>query len=113
MLTTNVIAIDLAKNVLQICYISVHGELLFNKAFSRQKAKEFIINAKPSIVAMEGCCGCHYWGQIAQEHGHDVRIINPKKVKAIWKDIKLITMMPLLLRTQLSKSALNTVVQSL
>lgn len=81
MLTTNVIAIDLAKNVLQICYISVHGELLFNKAFSRQKAKEFIINAKRSILAMEGCCGCHYWGQLAQEHGHDVRIINPKKVK--------------------------------
>ncbi|MCG7823996.1 hypothetical protein MIR94_21525 [Vibrio parahaemolyticus] len=70
MLTTNVIAIDLAKNVLQICYISVHGELLFNKAFSRQKAKEFIINAKPSIVATEGCCRCHYWGQLAQEHGH-------------------------------------------
>lgn len=52
MLTTNVIDIDLAKRVLQICYISVHGELLINKSFSRQKAKEFIINAKPSIVAM-------------------------------------------------------------
>lgn len=30
---------------------------------------------------MEGCCGCHYWGQLAQAYGHDVRIINPKKVK--------------------------------
>lgn len=31
---------------------------------------------------MEGCCGCHYWRQFAKEHGHDVRIINPKKVKS-------------------------------
>ncbi|MEZ8803750.1 hypothetical protein AB6D78_21475 [Vibrio splendidus] len=28
MLTKNVIAIDLAKNVLQACHISVHGEML-------------------------------------------------------------------------------------
>lgn len=39
MLTTNVIAIDLAKNVRQICYISVHGELLLNKALADKKLK--------------------------------------------------------------------------
>ncbi len=81
MLTKNVIAIDLAKNVLQACHISVHGELLSNKPLSRQKMKEFLVKAKPSIVAMEGCCGCHYWGQLAESFGHEVRIINPKKVK--------------------------------
>ncbi|XNT03413.1 IS110 family transposase [Vibrio splendidus] len=81
MLTKNVIAIDLAKNVLQACHISVHGEMLSNKPLSRQKMKEFLAKAKPSIVAMEGCCGCHYWGQLAQKFGHEVRIINPKKVK--------------------------------
>ncbi len=81
MLTNNVIAIDLAKNVLQACHISVHGELLSNKPLSRQKMKEFLAKAKPSIVAMERCYGCHYWGQLAEKHGHQVRIINPKKVK--------------------------------
>ncbi len=30
MLTSNVIAIDLAKNVLQACHISTHGEILSN-----------------------------------------------------------------------------------
>lgn len=44
MLTTNVIAIDLAKNVLQACHISVHGELLSNKPLSRQKMKEFLVS---------------------------------------------------------------------
>jgi len=75
MLTKNVIAIDLAKNVLQACHISIHGELLSNKPLSRQKMKEFQAKAKPSIVAMEGCCGCHYWGQLAEKFGHEVRII--------------------------------------
>ncbi|MEZ8107092.1 IS110 family transposase, partial [Vibrio cortegadensis] len=45
MLTKNVIAIDLAKNVLQACHISVHGELLSNKPLSRQKMKEFLAKA--------------------------------------------------------------------
>lgn len=81
MLTKNVIAIDLAKNVLQACHISIHGELLSNTPLSRQKMKEFLAKVKPSIVAMEGCCGCHYWGQLAEKFGHEVRIINPKKVK--------------------------------
>lgn len=52
MLAQSIIAIDLVKNILQICHISIHGELLSNKAFSRQKAKEFLVNAKPSIVAI-------------------------------------------------------------
>ncbi|NOH78107.1 transposase, partial [Vibrio crassostreae] len=72
---------DLAKNVLQVCHISVHGEMLSNKPLSRQKTKEFLAKANPSIVAMEGCCGCHYWGQLAEQFGHEVRLINPKKVK--------------------------------
>ncbi|CAE6934153.1 COG3547 Transposase and inactivated derivatives [Vibrio sp. B1ASS3] len=37
MLTNNVIAIDLAKNVLQVCHISIHGEMLSNRPLSRQK----------------------------------------------------------------------------
>ncbi|KOE95824.1 hypothetical protein ACS88_05490 [Vibrio parahaemolyticus] len=37
MLTNNIIAIDLAKNVRQACHISVHGELLSDKPLSRRK----------------------------------------------------------------------------
>ncbi|WP_348541511.1 IS110 family transposase [Vibrio zhanjiangensis] len=81
MLNSNVIGIDLAKSVFQVCHISIHGELLSNKAMSRQKLKEFLATAKPSIVAVEGCASCHYWGRFAERFSHDVRIINPKKVK--------------------------------
>lgn len=79
---SNVIGIDLAKNVIQVCIISQDGELLSNKAVSPNKLKELLVNKKSSIVAMEGCSACNFWGRLAQSHGHDVRIIGPRKVKA-------------------------------
>jgi len=79
---SNVIGIDLAKNVLQVCKVSQHGELTVNKAISPGKLKELLATSSPSIVAMEGCGSCHYWGRLAKEFGHEVRVINPKKVKA-------------------------------
>ena len=78
----NVIGIDLAKNVIQVCKIDKHGELLSNKAMNPSKLKELLAKSVPSIVAMEGCGSCHYWARLARAHGHDVRVISPKKVKA-------------------------------
>jgi transposase len=77
----NVISLDLAKRVIQISNVSPTGEIFFNKAVSPNKAKEIIANSKPCIVAMEGCGSFHYWGRFAQEHGHIVRGMPPKKVK--------------------------------
>jgi transposase len=79
---SNVIGIDLAKTVLQVCKVSKHGELLTNKAISPSKLKELLATSTPSIVAMEGSASCHYWGRLAMGFGHEVRVINPKKVKA-------------------------------
>jgi len=81
MLQSNIFGIDLAKTVFQICQISQHGELVMNKAVSRQKLKELLANAKQSIVAIEGCGSSNYWGRYAEQFGHEVRIISPKKVK--------------------------------
>lgn len=82
MKNSNVIGIDLAKNVIQVCKIDKHGELLSNKAISPSKLKELLAKSTPSIVAMEACGACHYWARLAQNYGHDARIISPKKVKA-------------------------------
>ena len=81
MINSNVIGIDLAKNVIQVCKIDKHGELLSNKAMSPKKLKELLAKSSPSIVAMEGCGSCHYWGRLAKQYGHDVRVISPKKIK--------------------------------
>lgn len=75
------IALDLAKKVIQVCKISKHGELVFNKAMSRNKLKMLLANHEPAVVAMEGCSGFHFWGQYAQQFGHEVRGMAPAKVK--------------------------------
>ncbi len=82
MKNSTVIGIDLAKNVIQVCKIDKHGELISNKGISPSKLKELLANSIPSIVAMEGCGACHYWARLAQKYGHDARIISPRKVRA-------------------------------
>ena len=59
MQNSNVIGIDLAKHVIQVCKVDKHGELISNKAISPTKLKELLANSTPSIVAMEGCGACH------------------------------------------------------
>jgi transposase len=88
-LKSNVIGIDLAKNILQICHISKHGELISNKAVSRQKLKQILANQQPAVVVIEGCGSRHYWGRYAEQFGHDVQIISPKKVKGFLQGHKM------------------------
>ncbi len=78
----NVLALDLAKTVIQICKISNDGELIYNKAVSPNKLRQILAKEKESIVAMEGCGSCHYWSRLSEQYGHDTRVIAPKKVKA-------------------------------
>lgn len=81
MKNSNVIGIDLAKNVIQACRIDKNGELISNKAMSPNKLKELLAKSVPSLVAMEGCGSCHYWSRLARKYGHNVKVISPKKVK--------------------------------
>jgi transposase len=48
---SNVIGIDLAKNVIQVCKIDKHGELVSNKAMCPSKLKELLGKAGPSTWA--------------------------------------------------------------
>jgi len=44
-----------------------------------------LASQEPSIVAMEVCATSHYWGRVAQQSGHDVRLILPTHVKPFVK----------------------------
>lgn len=77
-----VIALDLAKAVIQIAKVSLHGEIEYNKAQSPDKIRKILVNSNPCVVAMEGCGSATYWARFAQEHGHEARIMSPRKVKA-------------------------------
>ena len=57
----NVIAIDLAKDIFQVCIMTTNGKITFNKAMNRAKLKVWLAKQKLSIVAMESCGGAHYW----------------------------------------------------
>ncbi|MEX0709370.1 MAG: IS110 family transposase [Woeseia sp.] len=78
--STRVIAIDLAKNVFQVCLFDRKGKVLSNRSMRRAALCEFLAKQQPALVAMEACGGAHYWGRKAQSLGHRVMIIPPKQV---------------------------------
>ena len=82
MFDCNVIAIDLAKNLFQVCKTDKNGQVIYNKAISRAKLKELLIKEKKSLVAMESCISTHYWARFAKQVGHYVKAINARQVKA-------------------------------
>jgi len=77
-----VIAIDLAKNLFQVCKTDKNGKVIYNKIFTRAKLKELLIKEKQSLVAMESCGGTHYWARFAKQADHHVKAINARQVKA-------------------------------
>ena len=78
----NLIAVDLAKNIFQVCRVSKSGKTQSNKPVNRNRLKEILVNSKPSIFAFEACGSSHYWGRFAKDHGHTIRMLPPKAVKA-------------------------------
>jgi len=62
---STVLAIDLAKNVFQVCKMDRHGRIIFNKEVSRKKLTELLIKEKASLIAMESCATPHHWGRLA------------------------------------------------
>ncbi len=82
MKNTNLIAIDLAKNVFQVARVSSSGKTVSNQPLSRKQLKVLLINSPLSTVAFEACGSSHYWGRYAQTCGHRVRMLPPKAVKA-------------------------------
>lgn len=77
----NVLAIDLAKNVFQVCKVGPLGNVLYNRKLSRQKLIELIWKEKPSLVAMEACASAHYWSRLAKSAGHSVKMMSARAVK--------------------------------
>ena len=52
MLKSNIIGIDLAKNILQVFQITKQGELISNKVVNQQKLKAFIEGHKTDALAV-------------------------------------------------------------
>jgi transposase len=77
----NVIAIDLAKEIFQVCIMNCFGKIIFNQAFTRNKLKAWLPQQAPSMVVMESCGGSSYWERLASSLGHQTQLIPPRQVK--------------------------------
>ncbi len=78
----NVIAIDLAKKIFQVCVMTKHNKILSNKSMTRSELIAWLAEQRKSPVAMESCGGASYWARLASAIGHDVLVIPAKQVKA-------------------------------
>lgn len=74
------LAIDLAKNTFQLHGTDAKGKRILKGKVSRAKLLEFVANLKPCDIYMEACGTANYWGRKFKEHGHKVKLINPRYV---------------------------------
>jgi transposase len=76
----NRIAIDLAKNVFQVCGMSKNQTVIFNKKLKRTELIDFIAKHEQCEIAMEACYSSHYWARLFEEMGHTVKLIPAQHV---------------------------------
>ena len=81
----SMLAIDLAKGSFQVCAIGMDGAVLYNRMLSRTGLAALLAEQTSCIVAMEACATSHYWGRMAQSHGHEVRLVPAVYVKPFVK----------------------------
>ena len=76
----NLISIDLAKNVFQVCGMTRNNKVVFNRTLRRREVIEFMENQVPMEIAMEACYSSHYWARCFQAMGHTVKLLPAQHV---------------------------------
>jgi transposase len=82
------VGIDIGKTVLNLVGLSVQGELLVRKKFSRNQLLHFTANLRVGLIGMEACGGSHFLARALREQGHEVRLIPAQYVKLFVKTNK-------------------------
>ena len=77
-----VMGMDIAKNVFQIHAVDPETGEIERIKLKRVKVAEFFANRQHSLVAMEACGGAHHWARTLSAHGHQVKLLPAKHVKA-------------------------------
>ena len=84
----NLIGIDIAKNVFQLCGVSRQGKVILEKRLVRNKLIIFLAQTPPCRIVMEACSSANYWSREFIKLGHQVELIAPQYVKPFVKGNK-------------------------
>ncbi len=82
-----IIGVDLAKKVIQVCIVK-GSEIVSNNEIPSELFASWLALAKPAIIVFESCAMSNYWKQVANDNGHDARIISAKLVSQIRQNQK-------------------------
>lgn len=86
-MTMQLLAVDLGKQSFHLHAITGDGVVISRKV-SRAKFEDVVAEFDPAIIAMEACASAHHWGRQFEAAGRQVRLVNPRFVKAFVRGSK-------------------------
>jgi transposase len=69
------VGIDLAKDVIAVCVLDVHGAVIERRVLRRTAFERWAERLPASHVVMEACGSAHHWGRWFAGRGHTARLI--------------------------------------
>ena len=86
-MTIQLLAVDLGKRSFHIYGITADGVVVSRKV-SRSKFEAAVTKLDPVVIAMEACASAHHWGRRFKASGREIRLVNPRFVKAFVRGSK-------------------------
>jgi transposase len=77
------VALDLAKNLIQIHAVDQSGHPVLRKPLRRGQLLPFFRDLPSCEVGMEACASAHHWGRQLQAIGHRVQLLPPQQVARV------------------------------
>ena len=75
------VAVDLAKRVFELAIANAQWRVVARQRLNRAQFTRFFAKTPATHVVMEACGMAHYWGRVAQQHGHRVTLVPPAYVR--------------------------------
>ena len=70
--------IDLAKHVVGIHGVAVHGNVGMKKRLARPQVRPFVAPLSPCLMGMEASGSAHDWARALSQRGHTVQCMPPQ-----------------------------------
>ena len=82
------IGIDIGKNTFHLIGMDKRGAIVMLTKLSRSQLGRRLVNVPRCLIGMEACSGAHHIGRMAEQLGHEVRLIPAQYVKPFLKGHK-------------------------